>query len=89
MKKFVGITLTALGVTALLMTGCAPSRLELDYGTSQELVKMNQIIYPDAGQNPAPITGVDGGAAKLTHDEYRDSFSKSKAATGSVVNQLN
>ena len=88
MKKFVGITLTALGVTALLMTGCAPSRLELDYGTSQALVKMNQIIYPDAGQNPAPVTGIDGGAAKHAHDEYRGSFSKPKAASGSLIDQL-
>lgn len=88
MKKFVGMTLTALGVTALLMTGCTPSRLELDYGTSQELVKMNQIINPQAGQNPAPVTGVDGGAAKHSHDEYRKSFSNPEADTGSVVDKL-
>ena len=88
MKTFVGTTLTALGVATLLMTGCAPSRLELDYGTSQELVKMNQIIDPQAGHNPAPVQGVDGGAAKHAHDGYRDSFSKPKATTQSVVDQL-
>lgn len=88
MKKQVGITLTALGVTALLMTGCAPSRLELDYGTSQELVKMNQIINPDAGRNPAPVTGVDGGAAKRAHDEYQKSFSGSGTNTESVIDKL-
>ena len=86
MQRIARISLGCLGVITLLMAGCAgPTRLELDYGTSQELVKMNQTLNPDAGQNDEPMMGMDGEAAKNSHNYYRANFAKPKATQGSIV----
>lgn len=82
------MTLACLALATSFVVGCAPTRLELDYGTSQRLVKMNQIIPPEAGPADRPVDGIDGEAAKNSHAEYRKSFTKSRAATGSVVETL-
>lgn len=79
------MTLACLAIAISLLVGCAPTRLELDYGTSQRLVKMNQILDPQAGRTDEPVTGMDGEAAKNAHMDYRQSFTKSKAATGSLI----
>ena len=88
MKTTRCLTLAGLVIATSLIVGCAPTRLELDYGTSQRLVKMNQVLDPQAGQTDEPVTGMDGEAAKRGHEAYRQSFSKSKAATGSVIETL-
>ncbi len=86
MQRIGRISLGCLGVITLLMAGCAgPTRLELDYGTSQELVKMNQTLNPDADQNHEPMMGMDGEAAKNSHNYYRANFAKPKATQGSIV----
>lgn len=82
------MTLACLAIAASLIVGCAPTRLELDYGTSQRLVKMNQILDPQAGQTDEPLTGMDGEAAKNSHVEYRQSFSGSQSYKGSVIETL-
>ena len=82
------MTLACLAVAASFVVGCAPTRLELDYGTSQRLVKMNQIVPPESDQADRPVAGVDGEAAKNAHTEYRKSFTKPGAETGSVVETL-
>jgi hypothetical protein len=82
------MTLSCLAIAAALIVSCAPTRLELDYGTSHRLVKMNQVLHPEAGQADRPVTGVDGEAAKNSLDQYRQSFSKSQAKTGSVIETL-
>ena len=72
---------------ALLSLGCAgpnqdrmslspPSRLEMDYGTSFNLMKFNQIANPEAEKNLEPVIGFDGQAAKATLDKYRKDFEK-------------
>lgn len=72
---------------SLLSIGCAglnqervtlspPSRLEMDYGTSFNLMKFNQIANPEAEKNLEPVTGFDGQAAKATLDKYRKDFEK-------------
>jgi hypothetical protein len=76
---------------SLLSVGCAgpnqekvtlnpPSRLEMDYGTSFNLMKFNQIANPEAEKNLEPVTGLDGQAAKATLDKYRKDFEKPAAA---------
>ena len=57
-----------------------PTRLELDYGTSFNLMKFNQIANPEAEKNLEPVTGLDGQAAKATLDKYRKDFEKPAAA---------
>ncbi len=72
---------------SLISVGCAgleqekvtlspPSRLEMDYGTSVNLMKFNQIANPEAEKNLEPVTGFDGQAAKATVDKYRKDFEK-------------
>ena len=72
---------------SLLFIGCTgpnqntvsldpPTRLELDYGTSFNLMKFNQIANPEAEKNLEPVTGLDGQAAKATLDKYRKDFEK-------------
>jgi len=53
-----------------------PTRLEMDYSTSFNLMKFNQIANPDAEKNLEPVTGFDGQAAKATLDKYRKDFEK-------------
>ena len=81
------MTLAGLAIAASLIVGCSPTRVELDYGNSQRLVKMNQIIDPQAGQTDKPVTNMDGEAAKSAHEAYRQSFIKSKASTSSILDQ--
>jgi len=84
------ILMMLLGLS-LLCTGCAgpnrdraslspPSRLEMDYGTSFNLMKFNQIANPEAEKNLEPVTGFDGQAATATLDKYRKDFEKPAAA---------
>jgi hypothetical protein len=77
-KKYVVIV--GLIVCAVWLSGCASSRLEMDYGTSNKLSKMNQILNPDAEKNLAPVEGLDGQAAQAAVDKYKKSFEKTEAA---------
>jgi len=72
-------SLLSIGCTGLdqeRMTLSPPSRLEMDYGTSFNLMKFNQIANPEAEKNLEPVTGFDGQAAKVTLDKYRKDFEK-------------
>lgn len=83
-KKY--IVLAGLIACAVWLSGCAASRLEMDYGTSYKLSKMNQTLNPDAEKNLAPVEGISGQAAQIAADKYEKSFGKSApgaaAATG-------
>ena len=57
-------------------TETAKSRLELDYGTSHNLQKFNQILNPDAEKNVEPVYGLDGAAANDGMNQYRKSFAE-------------
>jgi hypothetical protein len=71
------MVLVGLGAMFLITIGCAgPSRLEMDYGTSFKLAKFNQVLNPEAEKNLAPVTGLDGGAAKAIMERYRKDFEK-------------
>lgn len=73
-KKYTAII--GLIVCVVWLSGCASTRLEIDYGTSHKLSKMNQILNPDAEKNLAAMEGIDGQAAQAAVDKYRKSFEK-------------
>ena len=65
-----------VGIIGLLLVsaGCAPSRVEMDYGTSVNLSKFNQTLNPSATKKLEPVTGLDGVAAQFTMDKYFKGF---------------
>jgi hypothetical protein len=73
MKKFF-LVLSVLFLLATLLGGCAPSRLEMDYGTSYQLQKFNQIANPEAGKKVEPAEAMDGKAAQGTMEKYQKGF---------------
>ncbi len=80
------LLLSALFFLATTLVECAPSRLEMDYGTSFKLQKFNQIADPDAGKKVEPAEGMDGRAAEATMDRYQKGFEKEpKAPTYSIT----
>lgn len=63
---------------ACLLSACAPTTPQWDanFGNSVRTAFAQQIINPDASQNPDPVTGMDGRAARETIDRYQKSFSE-------------
>jgi len=70
------LSIGCAGLNQEKVTLSPPSRLEMDYGTSFNLMKFNQIADPEAEKNLEPVTGFDGQAAKATLDKYRKDFEK-------------
>jgi hypothetical protein len=61
----------------LALGSCAgPSRLEVDYGTSNKLATFNQILDPEAEKNLEPVEGFDGNAARRVVEKYQKDFEK-------------
>ncbi len=75
MKSFF-LLLSALFLLAMILAGCGPSRLEMDYGTSFKLQKFNQIADPEAGKKFEPAEGMNGRAAEATKEKYQKGFEK-------------
>ena len=83
MMLLIAFSLLSIGCTGPnqnTVTLDPPTRLEMDYGTSFNLMKFNQIANPEAEKNLEPVTGFDGQAAKATLDKYRKDFEKPAAA---------
>lgn len=60
---------------SLLLGGCSSTPYwDAHFGEAVELTKAQQIINPDAGQNPDPVAGVDGRAARESVETYERSF---------------
>jgi hypothetical protein len=76
MRKY--ILLIGIIAACSLAFGCAwqQSRLEMDYGTSYQLQKYNQIANPEAEKNLAPVTGMSGQAAQNAAEKYQKGFEK-------------
>jgi hypothetical protein len=68
-----------------LLTSCAASRLETDFGTSSRLFKINQIHNPEAEKNVEPVYGLDGKAAQANTEKYWEDFEKSTPAVPSTL----
>lgn len=72
---------------SLIFAGCAtPSRLVMDYGTSYNLAKYNQVLNLAAEKNLEPVTGFDGVAAQVVMERYWKGFEKAapSAAYGPI-----
>lgn len=82
MKSKIAI-LCCVGAVMFLAVGCAPSRVAMDYGTSFELQKYNQILNPEAEKNLEPVVGIDGRAAQNIEDKYQKSFEQPQQSTTS------
>jgi len=85
MKKAFWIMASLIGAS-LLISGCAPSRLEMDYGTSHKLAKFNQTLDPAAEKNLEPVYGLDGQVAQKVVDKYRKDFEKPAPAQNVTIN---
>ena len=72
--------LCVLAFAAGLLASCAPSRLEMDRGTSHKLQIANQIANPDAEKNLKPVEGLDGQAAAAAMNKHRKEFEKQEKA---------
>jgi ABC-type oligopeptide transport system substrate-binding subunit len=79
MKKFF-LLLSGLIFLAASLAACAPSRLEMDYGTSFKLQKFNQIADLEAGKKVEPTEGIDGKAAQGAMEKYQKGFEKEAPA---------
>jgi hypothetical protein len=72
-----GLLLIGMGIGFLFFIGCARTTLvEMDYGTSFDLAKQNQILNPEGMNNLEPVTGFDGKAAQKTMEKYRKDFER-------------
>lgn len=72
-----GLSLKLLAASAAcLLSACASTTPEWDanFGNSVRAAFAQQIIDPDASQNPDPVSGMDGRAARETMDRYQKSF---------------
>ncbi len=75
-------TWIGLVISSLLAAGCAastPTRLDMDYGTSCKLAKVNQILNPNAEKNLNPVYSMDGQAVQRAMEKYRKDFEKPPA----------
>ncbi len=74
------IILAGLCAALIVVAGCGPSRVEMDYGTSYQLQKFNQTLNPEAERNLEPVTGLSGQAVQGNLDKYQKGFEKESAA---------
>jgi len=84
-KKIFWVMTSLIGA-ALLISGCAPTRLEADYGTSFKLQKFNQTLNPAAEKNLDPVYGMDGQAAQKVVEKYHKDFEKPAPAQNLTIN---
>ena len=74
MHKRHGMCVGSVVLLGVMLAGCAPTRLEMDYGTSYRLARTQQILLPEGEKNLAPQEGLDGKAAQLSLERYRKTF---------------
>ena len=70
---------TALTLVSVLTACVEPAaRYEAEFGSATRATLKAQIINPDAGNNPDPVAGLDGRAARDAIDNYQKSFAEPK-----------
>ena len=74
------LTLIGLIAALLIFSGCAKkeTKVERNWGSSFESAKQGQILNPEAGKNLEPVVGLDGQAAVIVIEKYRQGFKKNK-----------
>ena len=76
-----------MSFTAGLLISCAaPTRVEMDYGTSYKLQKFNQTANPEAEKNLAPVQGLDSQASTGAVNKYHKEFEKQEKAPSYIFN---
>lgn len=75
------LLLVGVIVALSLVSGCQggdftkrESTLKENWGRSFKEAKENQILNPEAGKDPGPVTGLDGQAANSSMEKYRGQF---------------
>ena len=65
---------------AAVLTACAEPapRYEAEFGNATRATLKAQIINPNAGNNPDPVAGLDGQAARDAINNYQKSFAEPK-----------
>lgn len=85
MRTHIAIAVVFL-FSAGLLASCAPTRVEMDYGTSHKLQMVNQIANPDAGKDLKPVEGLDGQAAANAMTKHRKDFEKHEKPPSTILN---
>lgn len=66
-----------LAVTGVLTACVEPApRYEAEFGNATRATLNAQIINPEAGNNPDPVAGLDGRAARDAVNSYQKSFAQ-------------
>jgi hypothetical protein len=73
-------TLTALALFGLTACQATMPRYESEFGDSIRNTFNAQVINPDASNNPDPVTGIDGRAARDAINNYQKSFAMPEPA---------
>ncbi len=74
--------MTTLQITSVitligLLTACETApRYEAEFGNATRATLNAQIINPDAGNNPDPVAGLDGRAARDAINNYQKSYAQ-------------
>ena len=70
---------TALTLVSVLTACVEPApRYEAEFGNATRATLNAQIINPNAGNNPDPVAGLDGRAARDAINNYQKSFAEPK-----------
>ena len=85
MRTQLAITVVFL-FSAGLLASCAPSRVEMDYGTSHKLQMVNQIANPEAGKDLKPVEGMDGQTSAAGMTKHRKEFEKQEKTQAPIFN---
>ncbi len=87
MRRELHIALVII-IAGAVLAGCSSmtGRVAMDYGTSYQLAKHNQILNPDAEKNLEPVYGFEGAAAQATLEKYEKSFEKENVAPVYSIN---
>ena len=76
MTYFRSISAACSVASLLAIAACTSTTPNLDrhFGEGVGLIKVQQILNPQAAQNSDPVNGIDGKAAKSAYDEYQKSY---------------
>jgi type IV pilus biogenesis protein CpaD/CtpE len=77
-----------VALAGMLLYGCSTTpRFNENFGTSVRANAAAQVLDPAAAANTNPVDGMEGPAAIIAHDRYRDSFKEpEKPIRGLVIN---
>jgi hypothetical protein len=93
-----GLSALVIIATLAILGGCSSHHyhqgetpLEKNWGRSFESAKYNQMLNPDAGDNPAPVVGLDGEAAETVWKGHlkKESGTKGPTEFGVVTGKQN